>query len=147
MGARRDSHSPRLGMQLVALISCLALAQASQLYSNPTTAPELQLAQEPEIPSHDQARPLELTQTEDVDPKLCQCTGWKPTTGKWKGTGHKCAYFGWTTAWCYVLKGYEGPGYEFVKPSTTYKGKFYAPYKYGKAHKGFCKAGNSEDSA
>lgn len=60
-------------------------------------------------------------------PKECICSGWKPQTGKWKGTGNKCAFFGWTTEWCYVSENYVGPGHEFVKPSSSYKGKFYSP--------------------
>merc|ERR1712216_40850 len=59
----------------------------------------------------------------------CSCTGWRPKIGKWKDTGYKCDYFGWTTPWCYVEKDYIGPGHEFVKPSGSYKGKFFAPCK------------------
>merc|ERR1711865_563771 len=69
----------------------------------------------------------ELAQLGKPTPKECICTGWTPKTGKWKGTGAKCAWWGWTTQWCYVQKSYVGPGHEFVKPSLVYPGKFYAP--------------------
>merc|ERR1711865_140840 len=31
------------------------------------------------------------------------------------------------TEWCYVQKAYIGPGHEFIKPSTSYIGKYYSP--------------------
>jgi len=59
----------------------------------------------------------------------CKCSGWSPEHGQWKGTGHECLHYGWTTPWCYINPGYEGPGYEFEKNSSVYDGKMYAPCK------------------
>merc|ERR1712086_523290 len=69
---------------------------------------------------------LQAPKTRGV-PTNCRCSGWAPQTGKWKDQGYKCAAFGWTMPWCYVVKDYAGPGMEFQKPSDTYAGKFYAP--------------------
>ena len=71
-------------------------------------------------------------------PPECSCTGWSPSHGNWKGTGHSCAYWGWTIPWCYVNSTYAGPGFEFIKTSEVYSGKLYAPCK-GTATSGVCK--------
>ena len=55
------------------------------------------------------------------------CSGWAPASGKWKGTGHSCAKWGYTEAWCYVVANYSGPFYEFIKPSDTYPDVFWIP--------------------
>merc|ERR1711988_932728 len=47
--------------------------------------------------------------------------------GKWAGMGNRCGIFGWTMPWCYVNKEYKGPGHEFMKPSLSYPGKYFAP--------------------
>lgn len=42
-------------------------------------------------------------------------------------TGHIHGHPYWTTKWCYVNANYDGPGYEFAKPSSIYPGKYYSP--------------------
>lgn len=64
-----------------------------------------------------------------ITPADCKCNGWAPDSGEFKGVGSFCATgrsFA-TTKWCYVNENYEGPGYEFVKPSSIYDGKYYSP--------------------
>merc|ERR1712078_16050 len=55
------------------------------------------------------------------------CNGWSPSSGKYAGQGHKCAKFNWSRAWCYVDKGFKGPGHEFMRASKAYKEKYYMP--------------------
>lgn len=53
------------------------------------------------------------------------CSGWTPSTGKWKGTGASCATWGWSRPWCFVSSDYSGPGYEFMLRSHKYPTKFF----------------------
>ena len=55
------------------------------------------------------------------------CSGWSPSSGKWKGAGGSCATWGSRATWCYADSDYSGPGHESLKESDTYHGKFYLP--------------------
>ena len=52
------------------------------------------------------------------------CSGWTPSSGKWKGTGGKCARWGWDQPWCYIHSDYRGPGHEFAQASSI-EGQFF----------------------
>eukprot|EP00929_Paragymnodinium_shiwhaense_P085822 TRINITY_DN4627_c0_g1_i1.p1 TRINITY_DN4627_c0_g1~~TRINITY_DN4627_c0_g1_i1.p1 ORF type:complete len:1576 (-),score=399.78 TRINITY_DN4627_c0_g1_i1:86-4744(-) len=55
------------------------------------------------------------------------CSGWSPSTGKYKGTGGSCQKWGWAVPWCYVASDYSGVGHEFLVVSDEYAGKQYVP--------------------
>merc|ERR1711939_933692 len=64
------------------------------------------------------------------------CNGWSPSSGKFAGKGKTCGRWGWSRSWCYVDKGFKGPGHEFIQQSTSYKGKYYMPCKMPKVTSG-----------
>eukprot|EP00927_Polykrikos_kofoidii_P070891 TRINITY_DN67260_c0_g1_i1.p1 TRINITY_DN67260_c0_g1~~TRINITY_DN67260_c0_g1_i1.p1 ORF type:complete len:407 (-),score=67.27 TRINITY_DN67260_c0_g1_i1:43-1263(-) len=59
--------------------------------------------------------------------RLKGCSGWKPKGGPLEGRGYSCKKWGYTTTWCWVADDYKGLAKEFQKPTSSYKGKFYAP--------------------
>ena len=63
-----------------------------------------------------------------VMPSRC-CSGWSPSTKKYKGQGGSCKHWGWMVRWCYAKKKGKCKGHELMKPSNTYAGKYYAPWE------------------
>merc|ERR1712226_1719535 len=57
-----------------------------------------------------------------------RCSGWTPTSGKFKGEGGHCKKTtDYPNKWCWVHRTYKGCARLFLKHSAVYKGKMYIP--------------------